>query len=252
MNLSSYWSRREFSSILTLLGVGAAVTPLAALAVTPQRSPYLDALIGDDDSRQLFIYKIVGQMPNEVLSAQYANRSILQQVRAKYGHSAFSGEIAVAVPVEPAEIGRGTKSRIYVFEEAFPEKIQQLPHLHEDLDVLVENIILNKALVDARYFSKGIPLFPVEFFNDDRNDFNVRLYRVVIDMLSSASLYKALSETPRARNSPLVKDYLKQLEKNIENNYNKLNNRRYIAYMKKDFIDILKREFKPSNILRIH
>ncbi|MBI2558345.1 hypothetical protein HYW20_03405 [Candidatus Woesearchaeota archaeon] len=217
-------SRRDFLKYGVELGGGALASILMPPAAISQvKLSFFEALNGDDKSKQQFIDQIVaGKQPEYVISVKYATPEILKEIKARLDYGPPAGTYAEVFPValnyekefiQPAptnQIGRGVKSKVFVYSGAFvdllklnasihrffptPEAVQRL---YDDHEIVIGSELTVNSFSQAEYFHKGVPGYPLELFKAMKGGVNYELYNLIIGMLSSSKAYKNLISHPR-------------------------------------------------------
>ena len=247
-DLDGILSRRDF-----LIGAGAlsVVSGTSSIAGAQRKISYLDALLGNGQERQEWINQVVfGNKPEYVLSVQYATPEIFQELKTKYGYIPLQGAYAATMPVESDKISRGTKSRIYVFPEAFSELYKKFPQLHNDLDVIISNVILKNEFTDAKHFSLGIPAYPIDLFRKQNGEFNRPLYLATIEMLSYHAEYSGLLEKERVKPSKFLQQYLLGIRQLAQELYGLFLSPPIITDMDLNLIKKLQNELNPKKLFK--
>lgn len=181
---------------------------------------YIDA-INDITKRQGWLDEVIaGKKPDYVVSVQYATPAILRELEDRLGYRHPEGAFAVTIPENQDEIGKGVKSRVYVFDDAFVDMYKQYPQiernfpkpqLYDGLGIIVDNVILRNEFTDAKHFNQGIPGYPLDLFVDSDGNINKRLYTIVIDLLSNSSEFKGLMQNPETRRNRYIHTYANTL-----------------------------------------
>lgn len=222
------------------------------------------------NKRQYFVNTLLpDKLPDYVVSVEYANSRILEEL-AKNGYQPPEGAMAATmpidinshedglIPVRDEQIGKGCKSRIFVYDSAFTDHFQQNPGLervyskellYADLRDIIKNVIIRNEFTDAKHFSNGLENYPLEVFRDVNGRINYPLYNNLIDILSNASEYKGLQENPRIKNSKYLKTYADVLKGMVYGMYSVFNSP-VVSSMDKDFILRLQEDFNPDKLLK--
>lgn len=224
----------------------------------------------DPSKRQSFINTLLpDKLPDYVISVEYATPRILEEL-AKYGYQPPEGMMAATIPIDinshesglipvkDEQIGKGCKSRIFVYESAFTDHFQQNPglervyskeSLYADLEEIIKNVILRNEFTDAKHFSNGLENYPLEAFRDVNGRINYPLYNIIIDISSNVAEYKGLQENPRIKNSKYLKMYADVLKGMVYGMYSAISNNPALSSMDRQFIQKLKEDFNPDRLL---
>ncbi|MBI2651777.1 hypothetical protein HYX01_04860 [Candidatus Woesearchaeota archaeon] len=209
-----------------------------------KRQEYLDTLIRD-------------KKPDEVISVEYATPAVLEDYKTEYGVTPRPTLYAQTVPQEMDKIGRGTKSKIYIFENAFVGLYADILRLSKavpdkqfygDLETIISSIIFKNEFTDAKHHSQGIPGFPLDEFKDLNGYVNPFLYTTIIDLLSLSAEHKGLSENPRISQSKTLQSYDLDTKQHFLRLYRSLTESQF-SNMDDKFIQKLRDTFSPAKLL---
>lgn len=213
---------------------------------------------------------MAGKKPPYVVSVEYATPEILRELKEKLGFVPPEKGYATVVPVDknnkikgikgtPVEqIGKGVRSKVYVFPRAFLDLYNLYPQLerpfpkptlYPDMEAILLNGIFQNEFVDAKHLDSGIPDYPIESFRGAKGQVNYKLYTTVLDLLSNKSEYIGLLRNPRMRTSMFMQLFADEFPGIVEMlYYNRLFEKELIADMDKAFIGRLRHEFHPMKL----
>lgn len=226
----------------------------------------------DSSKRQAFINHLLpSKLPDYVISVEYATPRILEEL-AKHGYIPPEGVMADTfpidinshegglIPVRDDQIGKGCKSRIFVYESAFTDHFQQNPGLervyskealYSDLETIVNNVILRNEFTDAKHFNQGIEKYPLELFRDGNGRMNYPLYNLALDILSNVAEYNGLQENPKIKTSKYLQGYADVLKGMTYGMFASINQQNPAIFsMDKEFISRLQKDFNPDKLLK--
>lgn len=238
-----FWKRATASIVGTLFYFSSNLDAQAQQGIT-----YSDALMRDGSIRQRYLNQMVSRIkPNYILSVQYAT---LKELKEKHNGVTVENEYTVTVPLEPDNVGKGTKSRVYVLEEAFPMAFKAIERLHDDLDIRIRNIVINNEFTKAKYFFHGINGYPTDSFQDANGKTNMALLEAVIQILSNSEEYQALIENEKINTSRLLRLRALGIFQSAKKSYNRLLDGNRTMHMDKEFIGRLKHDFNPEKLFK--
>lgn len=267
MALDDMLTRREFLKG-ALAGTASALAglsnPLSAFSHDLTRR---EAVFSSDEEKQHFIDKIVrGKGQYYVISVEYATPNILKELKEKFEYEPNEKRLFEVFPVDLNQndvfsrpdystLGRGTKSKIYVFNKAFYSLtdlgISDLnPEAHQDVEDIVTNSIIYGALVQAMLINNGIPGYPIHTFKNSNGEINFKLYFGFIELLSESAQYEGLINNPRFYKRIMLRQYASKLMQKGYEHHNSLLNAPLTADMDKELTDSLRKKFDPRKLFK--
>jgi len=230
-----------------LLSSGAIAEPFLPSIAFAHDLSFMETLMSDHKKQDYINQKIKGKKPKCVISVDYATQNMLEELKEKHKYEPKEGVTAVTFPVV-GELGKGAKSRVYVFEALFDRVYRQISSLHKDIEIMIVNGLVNNQFVHAKYFNQGIPQYPIDLFIDFNGRFNNTLYTSLIDILSLSSEYIGLLENKRTQHSRFLQGRAVDSVKSARGAYSKIFNPDTLHYMNTKLMKRIEIDFNPARL----